>query len=70
MIQIQNEYGQAGSDKEYMEKLRKFWFGLDIKTDQFYIDSVFNIGRSHWAGAHIGIVDGTSEEQFQYAHTL
>ena len=53
-----------------MEVLRQMWHDLDIRTDEYYVDTVSNINKCHWSGANIGINDGISEEQYTYARKL
>ena len=72
MIQIENEYGEVGKDKGYIEGIRKIWWELGVQTEQYIIDAVYNLARTHWTGSNlgIGIIHGTSEEQFTFAKTI
>jgi beta-galactosidase len=38
MLQIENEYGFYGTDKTYMEALRKLWKDLGISLTEYYVD--------------------------------
>ena len=44
-----------GTDKNYMEALRKIWDKLDIDCPHYYVDWPENITKCHWKGANIGI---------------
>lgn len=70
LLQVENEYGFYGSDKNYIEALRQMWVELDLTVEEYYVDWVENLQKSHWNGANIGINNGVSEEQFAYARTF
>lgn len=40
LLQIENEYGFYGSDKSYIEALRKMWTDLGVDSPQYYVDWV------------------------------
>jgi beta-galactosidase len=70
LLQIENEYGFYGTDKTYIEALRQIWYTWGINTDQYYVDTISNIKKSHWDGANIGINDGVTEEQYTNARSI
>lgn len=70
LLQIENEYGFYGNDKSYMEALRTMWSSLDIDSEQYYVDTVYNLEKCYWSGANIGINDGNTEVQYEFAKTL
>lgn len=55
MLQIENEYGFYGSDKNYMQAIRKIWSDLGIHLPEYYVDWDRNIDKCHWEGAHMGV---------------
>ena len=55
MLQIENEYGFFGADIRYINALRDMWDRLGIDLEQYYVDWISNIRKSHWDGANVGI---------------
>ena len=53
-----------------MEALRTMWSSLDVDSEQYYVDTVYNLEKCYWSGANIGINDGNTEVQYQFAKTL
>jgi len=43
---------------------------LGVKTDEYYVDTIVNIEKCHWDGANIGINDGVTQEQYDYARQI
>lgn len=46
------------------------WRDLGVISEQYYVDTVYNIEKSHWSGANIGINDGITEAQYIYARNI
>lgn len=70
LLQIENELGFYNDDKAYIQALRDMWLTLGIQTDQYYVDTVDNLEKSHWDGANIGINDGNTEEKYLIARLI
>lgn len=69
MVQIENEYGSFGNDKQYMSTLKELWEQNGI-TVPFYtadgpVDALLEAGSV--AGAAIGLDSGSSEADFAAA---
>jgi len=69
MVQIENEYGSFGNDKEYLETLRKYWISNGIKGPFYTADgpTAFMLDAGNIDGAAIGLDSGTSEGDFDQA---
>lgn len=69
MVQIENEYGSFGNDKEYLESLRKYWLADGIKVPFYTADGAtpYMLDAGHIAGAAIGLDSGGNEGDFEQA---
>ena len=69
MVQVENEYGSYGNDKEYLETLRKFWIAGGINVPFYTADGAtpFMLDAGHIAGAAIGLDSGGNEGDFEQA---
>ncbi|MEK7226948.1 MAG: beta-galactosidase family protein, partial [Bacteroidota bacterium] len=69
MLQIENEYGSFGNDKQYLEELRKLWLKNGISIPFFTADgpTAFMLEAGNIDGAAIGLDSGSSEADFEQA---
>jgi beta-galactosidase len=69
MLQIENEYGSFGNDKQYLEDLRKLWLKNGIKIPFYTADgpTAFMLEAGNIDGAAIGLDSGSSEADFEQA---
>src|SRR5678816_4283669 len=69
MVQIENEYGSYGNDKEYLETLRKIWIQNGITVPFYTSDgpSVIMLNAGNIDGAAIGLDSGGNEGDFDQA---
>ncbi len=72
MVQVENEYGSFGNDRDYMRALQGFWGKAGIEVPLFTADgatpSMLEAGSL--PGAAIGLDPGTSEKDFAEAARL
>ncbi|MEP6951452.1 MAG: beta-galactosidase [Ginsengibacter sp.] len=69
MLQVENEYGSYGNDKNYLESLRKLWLQNGI-TIPFYTSdgpTDFMLEAGNIDGAAIGLDSGTGDDDFATA---
>ena len=69
MIQIENEYGSYGNDKNYLEALRRTWLIHGIKVPFYTSDGAtpYMLEAGHIKGTAIGLDSGGSDEDFAQA---
>jgi beta-galactosidase len=69
MVQVENEYGSYGNDKQYMEALRKLWIKNGINVPFYTADgpTAFMLEAGNIDGAAIGLDSGSSEADFEQA---
>lgn len=69
MVQIENEYGSFGNDKQYLEALRKLWLKNGIDVPFFTADgpTPFMLEAGNIDGAAIGLDSGSNESDFEQA---
>lgn len=69
MLQIENEYGSYGNDKEYLEELRKLWIKNGIIIPFFTADgpTPYMLESGNIDGTAIGLDSGSSEADFEQA---
>ena len=69
MVQIENEYGSFGNDKEYLEELRKLWVknGIDVPFYTADGPTAYMLEAGSIVGAAIGLDSGSSEADFEQA---
>lgn len=46
------------------------WSDLGIECEEYYVDAIQNIQKSHWNGANIGINDGITQSQYDFVRTF
>ncbi|MBL7703500.1 MAG: beta-galactosidase [Ferruginibacter sp.] len=69
MVQIENEYGSYGNDKNYLEALRTAWLKNGIKVPFYTADgpTAFMLEAGHIKGTAIGLDSGGSDADFDQA---
>lgn len=69
MVQVENEYGSYGNDKNYLEALRKLWVTNGINVPFYTADgaTAYMLEAGNIDGAAIGLDSGGSEEDFTQA---
>ncbi|MEO7765030.1 MAG: beta-galactosidase family protein [Ferruginibacter sp.] len=69
MVQIENEYGSYGNDKNYLEALRNAWLKNGIKVPFYTADgpTAFMLEAGHIKGTAIGLDSGSSDADFAQA---
>jgi len=69
MVQIENEYGSYGNDKNYLEALRKIWLANGIKVPFYTADgaTAYMLEAGHLKGTAIGLDSGSSDDDFSQA---
>ncbi len=71
MVQIENEYGSYGNDRQYLEELRKTWITNGIDGPFYTADGAtpHMLEAGNIDGAAIGLDPGDSEKAFSEAKT-
>jgi len=69
MVQIENEYGSYGNDKEYLKALKKLWVDHGIDVPFYTADgpTPFMMEAGTVEGAAIGLDSGSSDADFEQA---
>ena len=69
LVQIENEYGSYGNDKEYLEALRSLWKANGVEGPFYTADgaNAAMLDAGNIPGAAIGLDPGTSEDDFAAA---
>ena len=72
MVQVENEYGSFGNDREYMLALKGFWEKAGIEIPLFTADGAtpYMLEAGTLPGAAIGLDPGTNEKDFAEAARL
>ncbi len=72
MVQVENEYGSFGNDRDYMLALKGFWEKAGIEVPLFTADGAtpYMLEAGSLPGAAIGLDPGTNEEDFAVAARL
>jgi len=72
MLQIENEYGSFGNEKEYMLRLKNVWTSLGINIPTFTGDgpSTAMLSAGTLPGSAIGLDPCSSEEDFALAASI
>jgi beta-galactosidase len=72
MVQVENEYGSYGNDREYMIALKGFWEKAGIEVPLYTADGAapYMLEAGSLPGAAIGLDPGTSEKHFAEAARL
>jgi beta-galactosidase len=69
MIQIENEYGSYGNDKDYISRLREIWLENGINVPSFTGDgpTIKMLEAGTLPGCAVGLDSGSSESDFELA---
>ncbi|MBK8611013.1 MAG: beta-galactosidase [Chitinophagaceae bacterium] len=69
MLQIENEYGSFGNDKEYLETVRNIWINNGINVPFYTADGAtdYMLEAGNIDGAAIGLDSGSSDSDFEQA---
>lgn len=69
MLQIENEYGSYGNDREYMEALRTSWIKNGIEVPFYTADgaTAYMLEAGNIDGAAIGLDSGSGDKDFEQA---
>jgi len=69
MVQVENEYGSYGNDKDYLEALRKLWLDNGINVPFYTADgpTPYMLEAGNILGAAIGLDSGGSDADFNEA---
>ena len=69
MVQIENEYGSYGNDKQYLEELRKIWIAAGIEVPFYTADgpTPYMLEAGNIDGAAIGMDSGSNDGDFTQA---
>lgn len=69
MVQIENEYGSYGNDRNYLEELRRFWLrnGIDVPFYTADGPTPYMLEAGNIDGAAIGLDSGSSQRAFDQA---
>jgi beta-galactosidase len=72
MMQIENEYGSYGNDKNYLLKIRSIWTSLGIDIPTFTGDGPTTkmLEAGTLPGSAVGLDSGTSAEDFALAEKI
>ncbi|MES2429024.1 MAG: beta-galactosidase family protein [Bacteroidota bacterium] len=69
LVQIENEYGSYGNDKQYLKKLQQLWVSNGIKVPFYTADgaAASMLDAGHIPGTAVGLDSGTSDADFDQA---
>lgn len=72
MIQIENEYGSYGNDREYMKELKNIWSRQEIDVPFFTGDgpTTYMLEAGTLPGCAVGLDSGSSENDFELARKM
>jgi len=72
MVQVENEYGSYGNDREYMLALKGFWDKTGLEVPLYTADGAtpYMLEAGSLPGAAIGLDPGTNEKHFAEAERL
>jgi len=72
MVQVENEYGSYGNDRDYMMALKGFWDKAGIEVPLYTADGAtpYMLEAGSLPGAAIGLDPGTNEKHFAEAARL
>jgi hypothetical protein len=72
MVQIENEYGSYGNDRNYLERLRQVWQEAGIHMPFYTADGATTtmLEAGTLPGAAVGLDPGTSNAQFDLARRM
>jgi len=69
MLQIENEYGSFGNDRNYMARLKEVWTtnGIDVPTFTGDGPTTYMLEAGSLPGSAVGLDSGSSPEDFELA---
>jgi beta-galactosidase len=69
MVQIENEYGSFGNDRNYMLRLREVWIsnGIDVPTFTGDGPTTYMLEAGSLQGSAVGLDSGSSTDDFELA---
>ena len=72
MLQIENEYGSFGNDRNYMVRLREVWKnnGIDVPTFTGDGPTTYMLEAGTLPGSAVGLDSGSSETDFALANKM
>jgi beta-galactosidase len=72
MVQIENEYGSYGNDRNYMARLKQVWLDNGLTVPFFTGDgpTPYMLEAGHVEGAAIGLDSGSDEKHWDLARTM
>jgi beta-galactosidase len=72
MVQVENEYGSYGNDRNYMKRLRDVWMTLGIDVPFFTGDgpTPFMLEAGSLPGAAVGLDSGSNEKHWELARSV
>ncbi len=72
MLQIENEYGSFGNDKNYIQKLKDIWSSLGINIPTFTADGPATdmLQAGTLPGSAVGLDSGASQADFDLAEKI
>ena len=72
MVQIENEYGSYGNDRQYLKELEKMWVQNGINVPFYTADGAtpYMLEAGSLPGAAIGLDSGSGDEDFDQAKKI
>jgi beta-galactosidase len=73
MIQIENEYGSYGNDREYILELKNIWEQEAVLTYPFFTGdgpTTYMLEAGTLPGCAVGLDSGSSEKDFELARKM
>lgn len=72
MLQIENEYGSFGNDRNYLLRLRKLWRDAGIRVPFYTADgaTTYMLEAGTLPGAAVGLDPGSTDEEFGLARRM
>ena len=72
MVQVENEYGSYGNDRNYMTRLRDVWKRLGIDVPFFTGDgpTPYMLEAGSLPGAAVGLDSGSNERHWELARSI
>jgi beta-galactosidase len=72
MVQIENEYGSYGNDRDYLMRLRQIWQEAGIRVPFYTADgaTTYMLEAGTLPGAAVGLDPGSNDQQFALARRV
>mgnify|MGYP002814524606 CR=1 FL=1 len=72
MVQVENEYGSYGNDRNYMKRLKDVWVQNGVNVPFFTGDgpTAYMLEAGHVDGAAVGLDSGSDEQHWDLARSL